>query len=125
MDAADLRPLGVGEVLDAGIKIYRRRFGTLVRATASVVVPVSIIAGIVGVSAATSNGSDTNFTGGDAAAIGAVVIVALIGVVASQLATAASFEIVAGDYLDTSPTWQESLRAALRKLHSVIWVTIV
>src|SRR5207248_10550062 len=95
MDAADLRPLGVGEVLDAGIKIYRRRFGTLVRATASVVVPVSIISGIVGVSAATSNGSDTNFNGGDAAAIGAVVIVALIGVVVRQHVIAASLAIAA------------------------------
>src|SRR5215212_8303138 len=126
MDAAELRPLGVGEILDAGIKIYRRRFGTLVRAVAAVVVPVSIVSGIVGVSAATNNSaSDTDFNGGDAAVIGAVVVVALIGVVASQLATAASFQVVSGDYLDTSPTWQESLRTALRKLHSVIWVTIL
>ena len=126
MDAAELRPLGVGEILDAGIKIYRRRFGTIVRAVAAVVVPVSIVSGIVGVSAATNNStSDADFSGSDAALLGAFVVVGLIGVVASQLATAASFQIVSGDYLDTSPTWQESLRAALRKLHSVLWVTVL
>lgn len=126
MDAAELRPLGVGEILDLGIKIYRRRLGTLLRAVAAVVVPVSVLSGIVGVSAASNNAtSDGDFNGGDAAVLGAFVVTALIGVVASQLATAASFEVVSGDYLETSPTWQESLRVARRKLHSVIWVTLL
>lgn len=117
-----MRPLGVGEILDLGIKIYRRRFGTLARAVAVVVVPVAVVNALVSLSVAV----DSEVDGGDAAAfLGATVVSGLLGYVATQLATAASFQIVSGDYLDHAPTWQESLRSARSRLRSLLWLSIL
>jgi hypothetical protein len=124
MGPADLRPLGVGEILDLGIKIYRRRFGTLVRAVAVVVVPVAILSALVQTSV--SFDADASVDGGDAAtAIVGGILAGILGYLAGQMATAASFEIVSGDYLDESPTWQSSLRAARGKLGSLVWLSIL
>ena len=46
-----LRPLGVGELLDASIKIYRSRARTLLAAVAVPVVPVVIFSVLVSASA--------------------------------------------------------------------------
>ena len=40
---AQLRPLGIGEILDAGIKIYRNKFATMLKAVAVVIVPVQVL----------------------------------------------------------------------------------
>jgi hypothetical protein len=125
MDPASLRPLGVGEILDLGIKIYRRRFGTLARAVAVVVVPISVLSAIVGLSAGTET-TGTEFDGGDlAAGVGAALVGGLLGYAASQLATAASFEIVAGDYLDETRTWQQSLVVARRRFWPLVWLSLL
>lgn len=42
-----LRPLGVGEILDVGIKIYTRNLLTLFRIVAVVVIPVQILTAII------------------------------------------------------------------------------
>lgn len=125
MDPADLRPLRVGEILDAAISIYRRRFGTLVRAVAVAVAPVAVISLVVELSASGDLDADAVDGGDVAAVVGAGLITALLGVISSQLATAAAFTIVSGDYLDESPTWQESLRDGLRRLRSLVWLTIL
>ena len=36
----ELRPRGIGEILDAAVALYRARFGQLIRYSAIVVVPV-------------------------------------------------------------------------------------
>ncbi|MBA2752751.1 MAG: hypothetical protein H0U41_11065, partial [Actinobacteria bacterium] len=51
MDAAELRPLRIGEILDVAIKIYRSNFATLIKAVALVVAPVQILVAIVQASA--------------------------------------------------------------------------
>ncbi|MDQ4069599.1 MAG: hypothetical protein M3203_09065, partial [Actinomycetota bacterium] len=50
MDPAGLRPLGVGEILDVAIKIYRSRFGVLIKAVSVVLGPVFVLAGLIGLS---------------------------------------------------------------------------
>src|SRR5688572_14288375 len=120
MDPGLLRPLAVGEILDLGIKIYRRRFGTLVRAVAVVVVPVAVLSALVGISLPETSTTDTIDGGEVAAILAGSLLTAVLSFVSSQLATAASFEIVAGDYLDHEPTWQESLRAAFGRLRSLL-----
>jgi hypothetical protein len=122
VEPADLRPLRVGEVLDAAINIYRRRFGTLIRAVAVVVVPIGVLNAVV----LTSARSDAATASGiDPAAAGASVVTTLVGLIATQLAVAAAFSIVSGDYLDQSPTWQESLRAGFGRLRSLLWLELV
>ena len=46
-----LRPLGVGELLDAAFKIYRGRFKTLILAVAVPVIPVIVLSTILTISA--------------------------------------------------------------------------
>src|SRR5919199_1792104 len=50
MDPAGLRPLGVGETLDVAIKIYRSRFGVLVKAVAVVLAPVFVLTAAISLS---------------------------------------------------------------------------
>ena len=47
MDPAGLRPLGIGEIIDVAIKVYRARFGVLVKSVAVVLGPVFALIGIV------------------------------------------------------------------------------
>jgi hypothetical protein len=51
MDAAALRPLAVGEILDLAIKIYRARFKVLAKAVALVVGPVFLLGALIQISA--------------------------------------------------------------------------
>ena len=135
MDAAQLRPLSVGEILDTSIKIYRERFATLVKAVAIVVGPVSLLTALVQVSVLPD--AETFGTPIDSpvvtppdfgdfwAFMAGILVVGLLGFVATQVATAASFKIVSGTYLDAAPGWQESLRFALSKLRSLVWLAIL
>lgn len=137
MDASRLRPLRVGEVIDVAIKVYRQRFGDLARAVAVVVIPVNLLNILVTLSMSdldepdpftgTELGEPTpTFDGGEIATfVGGFVIVGLLSWLATQLATAACFDIVSGTYLDREPTWRESLRFALRKLRSLTWLEIL
>lgn len=143
MDASRLRPLRVGEVLDAAINIYRGRWQELTRVVAVIVVPLAVVNVIVTLSASTSLDSSSSTTttfGGtsfnttsttqfDASDfwtfVAGVLVVGVISWLGTQLATAACFEIVSGTYLDQSPTWRESLAAAWSRLGSLVWLQLV
>ena len=135
MDAAQLRPLAVGEILDLAIKIYRDRFTHLVKAVAVVVAPVSAIGALVQLSL--PGGDATLATGTDELGrpvveatelwtfVAGLFALGLISYVGSQLAAAASFKLVSGAYLDEEPDWRRSLSFAISKLGSLIWLTVV
>ena len=59
-----LRPLGVGEILDNAIQVYRKNFVALVTMTAVAVVPIQIVSVLVNLSARPSSRSDTETFGG-------------------------------------------------------------
>lgn len=129
MDPAGLRPLGVGEILDVAIKVYRSRFLDLVKVVAVAVSPVFLLGALVQLSA---SADDTDRVAGEATSISevwtfvaGVFLVAVLGFVASQMASAASFRIVSGTYLDDNPTWRESLAFAASKLRSLLWLSLV
>jgi hypothetical protein len=139
VDPASLRPLGVGEILDTALTIYRQRAGTLMRAVVMVVAPVQVLSAIVSLSAGSIDTSTTgdspfiNGTGPDAtldgkALLGFIVVVVgvgLLGFLASQLATAACLKSVSSAYLSGDPDWRETLRFALSRLGSLIWLDIL
>ncbi|HVE46163.1 MAG TPA: glycerophosphoryl diester phosphodiesterase membrane domain-containing protein [Acidimicrobiales bacterium] len=131
MDPAGLRPLGVGEILDLAIKVYRSRFADLVKVVAVAVTPVFVLGALVQLSASSE---DEARLPGEAASVdfsdlwtfvAGVFLVAVLGFVASQLASAASFRIVSGAYLGESPTWRESLGFAASRLRSLLWLSVV
>ena len=141
MSAPALRPLGIGEILDVGIKIYWRHALTLFKIVVFVVLPAQILVNIVQVSAlpagVTGNFSmnpfgpsftttnDTTLSGGDTATyVVGFVAALLINALAGKLAQAGCFRAVADAYLGEQISWRSSLRYALRRLPAVVMVSI-
>ena len=134
MDPAGLRPLGVGEILDVAITIYRSRFGVLVKAVSVVLGPVFVLSALVQLSVPnddtlfepTQPGATPEF---DAdrfwAFIAGTLLVGLIAFVASQLATGACFKAVGGAYFDEPADWRASLRFARSRLGSLLWLSFL
>jgi hypothetical protein len=123
-EAPQLRPLGIGEILDVAMKIVWRNAGTLLRVVVFVVLPVQIASTLIAVSATPS--ADNSFSGNDAAALvvgaGAAGILSFIG---STLASGACFRAIASAYLGHRTGWRDSIRYALHRLLSILWVTIL
>ncbi len=134
MDPAGLRPLGVGEILDVAIKIYRSRFGVLVKAVAIVLGPVFVLAAIIRLSVPsedsvfepTQPGATPEFDGDRLwAFLAGTVLVGIIAFIASQVATGACFKAVGGAYFDEQPDWRESLRFARSRIGSLLWLSLL
>jgi hypothetical protein len=136
MSAVELRPLGIGEILDVAIKIYLRHFQTFLKIALVIVLPTQVIVNAITVSggSGTTGGGAFNFhleTNPDgtasisSAAIGAAVAAGLIAWLAGTIATGASFKAVADGYLGAVPDWRTSLRAAGRRLGSLIWIAFL
>ncbi|MGI8985081.1 MAG: hypothetical protein ACR2HM_11230 [Acidimicrobiales bacterium] len=134
MGPAGLRPLGIGEILDVAIKIYRARFPVLVKTVAIVLAPVFVLSALIRISlpagdnflVETQPGATPDF---DLDALwpflaGGLVIIVLY-FLASQLATGACFKAVSGAYLDEDPDVGTSLRFARSKFWSLIWLAIL
>jgi hypothetical protein len=136
-----LRPLGIGEILDVGVKITTRHFWTLARAVLVVVVPLQLVAAVIDLSLAGGalSGAETDQFGGttefgttdefDArefwTAIAAVVVAAVLGLLAQTVATGACFKAVADAYLGRETSWRRSISHVLRRLHSIIWISVL
>ena len=129
----ELRPLSVGEVLDVAIKIFFRNATTLFAIVLPIVAPVQFVSALTQISAepdedtfATTPTGEVTFDFDDiwlyatAIAVGVVLLV-----VASTLATGACFKAVGDAYLGERPTAKASLGFALRRLHSIVWVTFL
>lgn len=143
-----LRPLRVGEVLDVALKIYRDRFGTLVRTVAVVVIPVAVLVTLVEISmpdSAVAPPDDVfapfdpqteplapnaepfgQIDGGEVAAgLAGLLVTTLLRWLATTLATAACFAIVSGAYLDRETDWRGSLRFATSRFRPLLWLYTV
>jgi hypothetical protein len=126
---AQLRPLGVGETLDAGIKIYRNKFATMLAAVAIVVVPVQVLSILVTLSipnSTTTTAGTTTTTSGDGwAGFAAFLLLLVISVISAALAQAACLKAVSDTYLGTDTDWRGSLRFGYRRLGPLLWLTVI
>ena len=138
--APELRPLGIGEILDVAIKVYTRNAGTLFRLVAIVVVPVQVIGLLIILStfpdslagvqqnpfAPDPNAPVPQFDGEEFAIFFAGNMLAVIlGFIAGVLATGACFKAISDAYLGASAEWRSSLRFSARHLHSLLWVGLL
>jgi uncharacterized membrane protein YeaQ/YmgE (transglycosylase-associated protein family) len=135
LDLPGLRPLGIGEILDVSLKIVWRNAGTLIRVVVFVVFPVEILSALLQASAASSSSnrlkidqttgqisfSQSNLN----AVIGATVAVFVLALLASTVASGACFRAIASAYLGEQTTWKDSLRFALGRSLSLLWITIL
>lgn len=137
MSYGGLRPLSFGELIDAAIKVYGKRWRDLVKVVAVVAVPMLVLRVIVQLSttpdAASSSSfgfgglgtmSSTTISGADVAAqIGGAVLLVVMSVVTSALALGATLRIVAGEYLGDTADWRQSLKFAWQRIGSLIWLS--
>jgi hypothetical protein len=126
---AQLRPLGIGEILDAGIKIYRNKFATMLKAVAVVIIPVQVLNILITLSlrdtSTTTTGSTTTTDGSGWAGVAALLLIVVISIVSSALAEAASLKAVSDSYLGTDTDWLGSLRFGFSRLGSLLWLTLI
>jgi hypothetical protein len=130
LGAPGLRPLSVGEILDAAIKICVRNARTLAVLAAIVVLPFAVLSGFVTLSTtSTASEVSTGFGGlraaDHASALGGQAIVSLIGLLVGLLTTAACVKAVSDVYLDQPPTVGGSLGFAARRLGALFLLEIL
>jgi hypothetical protein len=116
-----LRPLGVGEILDAALAVYRSHAFALWRVVAVVVALPAALNGALAVAA--RQVGDTRTNSGSLLLLELLVIA--VSLVATSLATAAAYRLVADAYLGRPVDADASLRFGLRRVASVIWVSIL
>jgi hypothetical protein len=131
--------MGIGEILDAAIKLYRRNAWTLFRIVLVVVAPVTVLANLIQVSATPSNLSPrfgfsslatrSNNPTVSARDVVTLVVGALIAAtltwIGSLVATGATFKALTEAFLGEQPDWKRSLSFAGRRIHSLLWVSLL
>lgn len=133
----NLRPLGIGELLDAAFKVCTANFGTLLRVVLFVVVPVQLLSVVILASTMPDDWSASSFELSfeeddevmtDDEAVTFVVgqgVFVLIVMLMQVLATAACFRAIAQARLGAEADWRESLRFGLRRTPALLWVTFL
>src|SRR5919112_656875 len=119
----DLRPLGIGEILDAGIKLFTRHWRPLVLSVVGLVLPVQIISALVTASVAPEQFDFTTTESGVSEDEEAEFLVGQG--ISVLLATAVCFKAVADAYLGVQPDWRRSLRFAVRRLLGLFGLAVV
>ena len=127
----ELRPRGIGEILDAAVSLYRARFWLLVRYAALVVVPVQLFLTLVLLSAQPDsfslavNGNAAPQFDTSRAQLGATVVVLLAGWVTSSLVEAVTARIVADSYVGSAEAPSTAARTAARRILTVLAVGLL
>jgi hypothetical protein len=132
VSVTQLRPLGVGEILDVAITIYRRNFRTLLTLVFVVVAPFEIVSALIQASALPSDSFLTETTPGTVeidhdfwVGIAGFAAAGVLSFIAGLVATGACFKAIADGYLGEKAEWRPALGYAARRLHSILWVTFL
>jgi hypothetical protein len=128
----ELRPRSVGEILDAAVRLYRARLGSLLLVSAVVLVPVSLLSMLVLLSALpdeSSVGITTNApvfdTSASAAELGAILVTTVLLALATTFVTAATTRIVADAYVGEHAATGEAVRDTTSRVWPLIGLTLV
>jgi hypothetical protein len=134
VSSTQLRPLGVGEILDVAIKAYSNNARTLITIGAIVGIPFQLLSGLIQLSTVSSanqvNGVFTFQTGTahldySRARVAGLVVTTLIGAVVTLIVTAAMVKAVSDAYLGNVPSVRDSLRFAARRIGSLFWLYLL
>lgn len=117
MAQLQLRPLGVGEIVDATFTVYRRRFGPML-AIVLMLVFIPFLVSLVGGCSLDSGGITTCTS-----PIGWLGY--YVGVVGSMVAGVAAVLVAAGAYADVPSDWRSAMSTGIRRIIAIIAATIV
>jgi hypothetical protein len=128
-----LRPLSLGEMLDAAIRLYCANWRTLLKTVVIVVVPAQILITVADAGYTVSSlGFDTSTSEATKQSlenlnrhVGGLAAAALLQLTAIVLATALSFRAIAQDYLGEAPDWRASVAHARRRLGPLLALTVL
>lgn len=135
MEGRTLRPLGVGEILDASINLYFRNLGTFAKIAAVIAVPMGVVIFLLD-QIAFARPDRGDFSDLGFAYVGEYEqrvdfstfqtmtgIQTLVAVLAFLLVIGASFRAVSDLYIGSGDaSASESIRFAAGRIHSMIWV---
>jgi hypothetical protein len=131
-----VRPLNLGETLDAAMKIVRRRWRTLATVMVVVALPIQLLDLLVittttdtyqvgsGTFASTTAASKTTYSD-EGVYVGGQVVIQLLGLIGVLLGTVACYRAVADTYLGTETGAAESLRFAARRAGPTLWLALL
>src|SRR4051812_38359580 len=129
-----MRPLNLGETLDASIKIVRARWKTLAMVMVVIALPLEIADVLIissttdvyqaGTSFSATEGTKTTYSDSGAYAAGQVAVIALT-FLSYLLGTVACYRAVSDTYLNRPTSARESLSYAAGRLGATLWLTIV
>jgi hypothetical protein len=130
-----MRPLNLGETLDASIKIVRSRWSVLATVMIVVALPIQLIDMLiiqsttdvyqVGSSFATDTASTKTTYSHEGAYVAGQVVIQLLSVLGYLLGTLACYRAIADAYLGRQTTAEESLRFAWSRFGAALWLTIL
>jgi hypothetical protein len=107
-------------MLDAGFRLFRHRFGTLVLCVLVPIVPLTILGTIITAST-DENAFDVNAPASESGtAIAGAIVGALVQSVGAALAVAACFKVISAAYLGERSSAGDSLRYALGRFLPLI-----
>jgi hypothetical protein len=120
-----LRPLSIGEVLDVAFKLYFRNWAKLVALVALIIVPANIINGLILSSAADFAFKGTLYGSHNSSLTGSSIVIGVVTIIGAALSGAVAFRATTEAYMGRVPSAGESVRFALRRLLSVLWIYLL
>jgi len=130
---SELRPRGIGEILDSAVVLYRARFTKLARVAAFIVVPVQVVSALVLLSAqpdhytigVTGTVSPQYAASSFAVQFAALIVVAVVTVLSTALIIAVCTRIVADAYIDRTSATRDAARAVRPRVLAVIGTSLL
>jgi hypothetical protein len=130
---SELRPRGIGEVLDTAVALYRARFRKLILVAATVVIPVQVLSALVLLSAQPDH-YNLNVTGtvspqydSNSVAVGfaALIVITLVSVLSTALITAVCTRIVADAYIDRESITRDAVQVVRPRVFAIAGLSIL
>ena len=137
IEARELKPLGIGEIVDVAVNIFIRNIGTLLKVAAIVFVPLTIVIFLLDLVALqeasiTDPGAAIFEFGDDRLRVVnettfnlAIGIQSILTLLATTLAIAGTLRAVGNAYVGRDVDAGDSLRFGLGRIHSIIWISIL
>jgi glycerophosphoryl diester phosphodiesterase family protein len=122
-----LRPLSIGEVLDAGFRLLRHRFGALMLCVLAAGLPLSILRTII-IASSDPDYYDVNavrFGDPPAEVIVGQIVAGLVLFLGALIAIAACFRVISAAYLGEPVKPAESLRFGVRRVPAMVGASLV
>lgn len=131
----ELRPLAIGEIIDASVKVLKANARTLFTISALVMVPVGLVQLVVAVMVGpidtpttvvdTAGQIDPAVLDSLAALLGLLLVTGLFAALGSTLVQASSIVAIARVFQGESPDWRQSLASGARRWLPLVVATLI